>query len=220
MAEASYQDWLTYIFDREATEDGEAWYSSEPAAIELSPRRAAEYTTRAFGDAALTLRRYSDAQIARGLDYITNTMVSDHGHFLHNGEVPQDERIDAINSMAALFRGVFDPRCRPVLSHIDEPGGGLLNMVCYMWWDVLPLFAEPGGHRPNPIDDSCLSVMRETLALANPACQESALHGLGHWAGAYPMFAAGAIDGFLAANPELRPELRAYALAARSGCVQ
>jgi hypothetical protein len=105
LAEASYQDWLTYIFDREATEDGEAWYWNEPAAIELSPQLAARYTTQAFGAAARTLGRYSDAQIARGLDYITNTMVSDHGHFLHNGEVPQDERIDAIRSMTALGIG-------------------------------------------------------------------------------------------------------------------
>jgi hypothetical protein len=62
--------------------------------------------------------------------------------------------------------------------------------------------------------------MRETLRLPNPACQESALHGLGHWAHAYPAFAAATIDAYLAANPTLRPELARYAEAARSGCIQ
>jgi hypothetical protein len=62
--------------------------------------------------------------------------------------------------------------------------------------------------------------MRDTLKLPNPACQENALHGLGHWAHTYPEFAAAAIDAYLAANQKLRPELVRYAQAARAGCIQ
>jgi hypothetical protein len=62
--------------------------------------------------------------------------------------------------------------------------------------------------------------MRSTLARPNPACQKSALHGLGHWADVYPEFTAATIDGYLAANPKLRPELVRYAQAARTGRIQ
>jgi hypothetical protein len=61
------------------------------------------------------------------------------------------------------------------------------------------------------IDD----VIARTLALPNVACQESALHGIGHGFGAPAM-----VDAYLAANPDIPPALRAYALNARAGRVQ
>jgi hypothetical protein len=92
-----------------------------------------------------------------------------------------------------------------------------------MWWDVIPIHGtsekERNDRRPNPLDQACLAVMRDTVRLPNPACQESALHGIGHWALAYPAFAATTIDAYLAANPKLRPELVRYAQAARTGSV-
>jgi hypothetical protein len=62
--------------------------------------------------------------------------------------------------------------------------------------------------------------MADVLALDSVACQESALHGLGHWQAAYPHVVEATIDRFLAARPRARPELVAYARGARAGCVQ
>ena len=179
MTDVSYDAWLRYIFDREASEEGEAWYWGDLEHLELSPSRAALYTSRLFSESTEALCGFSDAQVALGIEYMVNPGVSDHGHFLQDGTVPQTSRIDAIAAMAILFRDVFAERCRAVLSHLDEPGANLLNGVCYMWWDVIPLHAAARGHRPNPIEEACLAVMRDTLRLPNPACQESALHGLG-----------------------------------------
>ncbi len=221
MTEVTYEAWLRYLFDRAATEEGEAWYwDDELASLAVSPAQAALYTARLFAESARALSGFSDAQVARGLEYMVNPTISDHCHFLHDGRVPQMHRIDAIEAMTILFRDVIAARCRTVLSHLDEPGANLLNGICYMWWDIIPLWGEHGGHRPNPMDDACLAVMRDTLHLPNPACQESALHGLGHWAGAYPEFTARTIDAYLAADPRLRPELVRYAEAARTGCIQ
>jgi len=61
--------------------------------------------------------------------------------------------------------------------------------------------------------------MTNALALDSIACQESALHGLGHWHGAYPDEVEAIVDRFLAAHPTSRPELLTYARSARSGCV-
>jgi hypothetical protein len=53
----------------------------------------------------------------------------------------------------------------------------------------------------------------------NSHCAESALHGLGHWHGAFPKVVEGLIDGFLATHSDARPELLAYARSARCGYV-
>jgi hypothetical protein len=95
-----------------------------------------------------------------------------------------------------------------------------MNVTCYMWWDLLPLAGAPGDPAHVALDRAALDVMAETLALDAIACQESALHGLGHWHAAYPAPVEATIDRFLAARPDARPELVAYARSARGGCVQ
>jgi hypothetical protein len=89
-----------------------------------------------------------------------------------------------------------------------------------MWWDLLPLSGQPSVSLQKPIDSTALEVMANTLALDSIACQESALHGLGHWQSAYPAEVAKNIDHFLKENPRLRAELIRYAQSARCGCVQ
>lgn len=218
LTDLTFDDWVEHVFAHAVPFHGQAWYF-EPDCDwwDPTPEQAVAHFTRLCATPGQLTEQFSDGQIAQGFWYLLNNASM---HALIDASVPLAGRTEAVRLMAQVFRNVFQPRCAPVLSHLDEAGANALNTICYMWWDILPLFAEPGGHRPNPIDDACLSVMRETLALANPACQESALHGLGHWAGAYPLFVAGAIDDFLTAQPNLRPELKAYALAARSGCVQ
>jgi hypothetical protein len=45
--------------------------------------------------------------------------------------------------------------------------------------------------------------MEHTLWLNSLACQESALHGLGHWQALYPEQVAGIVDHFCAAHTEI-----------------
>jgi len=42
-----------------------------------------------------------------------------------------------------------------------------------MWWDFDCWYSTP--------DSALLATMRSILAIDHVACQESALHGLGHW---------------------------------------
>jgi hypothetical protein len=63
------------------------------------------------------------------------------------------------------------------------------------------------------------ATMKHILAMDSIACQESALHGLGHWhyldGGAVETI----VDAFIDSHPGARPELFRYARAARCGCV-
>src|SRR5207248_734994 len=92
-----------------------------------------------------------------------------------------------------------------------------LNQICYLWWDSLPLFGEPEKLGRREVDAAYLEVMRLTLDLDSDACRESALHGLGHWAYAYPKEVKTIIDAWLDRHEALDEQLKAYARAARRG---
>jgi hypothetical protein len=217
----SYDEWIDYVFDHAVPLSGEAWHRDHEADWwNPRPEQAVAYLTRLFDSPDQLLDRFADSQIGRGLYYLVDNSLSNHCVALAGGGVPVDQRVKCIYAMLSLFIRIFEPRCPPILSHRDEPGRNELNRICYMWWDVMPLAATSKPRSPDPIHDACLAVMRSVLALPNPACQESALHGLGHWAHAYPEFAAATIDAYLAANPNLRPDVLRYAQAARAGCVQ
>ena len=220
-ADLSYPEWLSYVFDHAVPFYEQAWYlEPETDWWRPQPEQALAYLARVFENPEPLADEFSDSQIAQGLHYLIDNGAGAYCRFLADDSVPLDARMACIEAMSTLFSRLFQPRCEPILSHLDEPGGNALNRICYMWWDIMPIGATTAAPRTNPIHEGCLAEMRETLRLPNPACQESALHGLGHWARAYPEFTAATIDGYLAANPKLRPELVRYAQAARSGCIQ
>ena len=88
-----------------------------------------------------------------------------------------------------------------------------------MWWDVFPSLALADDPNLPIFHDAALSTMKRILHLDSLACQESALHGLGHWQPEYEERVAAMIDDFCAASPEADPRLLAYAKSARCGRV-
>lgn len=60
-------------------------------------------------------------------------------------------------------------------------------------------------------------VMEQCLSLQNPACIESALHGLGHMATFQPKLARPVIRRFLKEQKTIDPQLKAYARRVRKG---
>jgi hypothetical protein len=81
-----------------------------------------------------------------------------------------------------------------------------------MWWDLL------WYQLTEDIDSEILATLHLLLSIRHDACQESSLHGLGHWARRCPQ-AADIVDEFLFSASGLRPELIAYAELARIGRV-
>jgi hypothetical protein len=94
-----------------------------------------------------------------------------------------------------------------------------LNLVCYMWWDIIPFGGQPNNPERSEFDQEILNVLESTLQLDSIPCEESALHGLGHWQQDYPQQVTEIIDKFLQGQADLREELRAYALNAYRGYV-
>ena len=210
--EVDITEWVAQVFDHPGA--GPEWYFDRELRIEEpDPATCVRLLTALYRDPVPFLAPYSDAQLARGFWYLTSDSCSSYGLALLEPGVPLEERVRCVNAMRGLFADVFQPRCPPLLGHLDRDGNHPLNTICYMWWDVLPTYGQP----QRDVDEAFLASMAAILELDSLACQESALHGLGHWQAAYPDRVVGIIDGFVKRTTS--GELRQYAAAARTGCV-
>jgi hypothetical protein len=222
LTQLTFEDWLAHVFDHSVRASGQEWYWDLDADWwGGAAADTVEFLTRAFEGAAAVLRPYSDAQLNQGLWYIASNACSDHMFALMDADVPWPARQRCIRSVHALFAQCFAKRCTPHLSHLPEtePGASPLNLVCYMWWDIIPIGPQPDDPTRTDLDREILAVIEETLQLDSIACQESALHGLGHWKSYYPQRVEEIIGKFLQSHPRIREELRTYALSAFRGCV-
>ena len=226
----SFEQWITYAFNHPVSEcgkpgwyhdmdyDGEWWNPTD------YPETTIDYLASLFENAPTVLTLYSDAQVNQGFWFLVNNSCSDHMFALVDPSVPWPKRKHCLSAMFTLFEKFFAPRCSSHLSHLDtmETDTSMvssLNMVCYMWWDLLPIYGQPEKPDFSEFDATCLEVMRLTLNLDSDACRESALHGLGHWRYVYPQEVQAIIDAWLARQQEVSEELKAYAFAARRGRV-
>jgi hypothetical protein len=215
----SFAAWVRHLFDHPATDP--QWFADPDAPYWIgTPELTITWVIRLLEDPLPWLSKYSDAQLGQGFWYLVSNGASDCMMVLPDATVPLRDRVRCVRAFATVFRRIFALRCTPHLSHRDEPGCGPLNGAAYMWWDLLPLAAAPGDPARRDLDRAALDVMAEILSLDAIACQESALHGLGHWHAAYPRDVERTIDRFLTTRPHDRPDLLAYARSARGGCVQ
>ena len=215
----TFEEWLIYVFDRPVNPGQEWYWDSDADWWHSSNLQIIQFVTQAFENAETLFEPYSDAQLNQGLWFIASNGCSDYMFALLDPGVPWSARQRCVRSMHNLFEECFAKRCTPHLSHLDEPGASPLNGVCYMWWDILPIGAQPNNPDQTDLDREILGVMESTLRLDAVACPESALHGLGHWHLQYPQRVEGIIETFLKDHEEMRAELRIYAMNASRGCV-
>ena len=207
----TFEEWLRHVFDHPVSDLNSAWYwDIDRDWWEEDSAATLEFMTRLFEHAAELLQPYSDAQLNQGLWFLVSNACSSHMFAPMNESLPWSARRRCILSIHQLYEQCFARRCSSHLSHIDEPGANPLNMVCYMWWDIIPLYGKPDDPAHREMDEAILQVMESTLQLDSIACRESALHGLGHWQHAYPERVGQIIDRFSMRQPDLPEKLRTY----------
>ena len=182
------------------------------------PRTGIACLTRLFADGASLLEYYHDDQIAQGLTGLVNTMAVGDQPWMRDAATPAAERAAVWHAIATFFHDVLAPKCAPVLGHNASESGPALNGVTYMWWESFPGFTNPDDPQRALVDDAELSCLERVLELGSVACQEAALHGLGHWVRREPRCEA-VIDRYLESGKAALPELVTYAQAARTGCI-
>ena len=176
LTDLSFDAWLEHTFGRAVRSDCFPFFDDREEFWDPQPTTGVEYLTRLFENPASALRNFGDRQIGSSLWML----ASEDAHCIYSRDVPVAARERCIAAIATLFADLFDPRCAPVLGHLDQPGSGPLNMACYMWWENFPPVALAEDPASVVLDARRLKVLETTLTLANPACRESALHGLGH----------------------------------------
>jgi hypothetical protein len=213
MRDLGFEAWLDFMFGREVQSEYYPFFKERDAFWDPPPAIGVDYLTRLFENSMPLLRDFSDRQIGPALWLLT----SEDAHCLYSQDVPVEARKRCVAAILPLFADLFDPRCAPVLGHLDQPGSGPLNAACYMWWENLPFVAAPDDPNRDRLNAQVVEVMKSVLQLDNPACQESALHGLGHLA-RHVTGADAAITAYLGRD-SISAELTAYAHAARTGCI-
>ncbi len=212
---ATFEEWISHVFAHPPEQDN-WWQDSDALEWNVPPSETVPFLARTFKESGSLLKPFTDDQAGSGLWYI----CSEIAFSLCQESVPLATRKDAIACMRELYSDCFNTRCSRLLSHLNEASNSRLNVSCYMLWDLFPYPIEEENTAHEEISEECLRVMELALGLESDACRESALHGLGHWFYSYPEQVGRAIDRFLEAYPNARPELLAYARKARTGEVQ
>jgi hypothetical protein len=202
-----FEDWVVAVFD-ESVED-----PFPPLAEALA------HLTRLLADPVAALEGLTDEEIGIGLWSILDSGGTGTVLALNEEALPLDERIACVRLMPGLYRELFVPRCEERLGHLSEQGGRL-EMICYMFWDVAAFGGPPGTREGNLLEDAVLDVLEDVIRLPHAACQESAIHGLGHRVGRHPERAPAVLERWLRLDLARDPRLVDYARYACSGCIQ
>jgi hypothetical protein len=206
--------------------DSLAWYFRDDYVAREPPATLClEYLTTLFEQPNEPLARFDHAQVNEGLNFLINTGCSNHFCCFDETRLLLDKRLAGVRAIGSFFGKYMAIHCLPELSHVarkvEQQPRNPLNSVCYMWWELACLQDR------DSLADACLEVMRDVLALPNIACQESALHGLGHF-GVVPgkiqrrinrQKPQAIINAYLASAKSLPPDLARYAQWARTGYV-
>ena len=202
-----FDDWVVAVFDPEVEDP---W---PPPAQDLA------HLTRLFADPVAALEGLTDDEVGIGLWSVLDSGGAGTALAVNDGALPLADRIGCIRLIPDLYRAVFEPRCSERLGHLGEQGNRL-EMICYMFWDVAVIGGPPDDREGNLLEDAVLDVLHDLLHIPHAACQESAIHGLGHRVGRHPERAPLLLERWLQRGTVRDERLRTYAAAARTGCIQ
>ncbi|MEY4905465.1 MAG: hypothetical protein RLZZ292_3280 [Bacteroidota bacterium] len=217
-----YQRQLQYIFNHPVTEP--AWYWTdfwEEGVFENDPMCSFLFIETLLQNAKEDLSPFSDGQIGLGLNYIFNNCCSNLADDFKVADVPVERKVAAIKSLFGLFRDVLNPRCHKVLSAFSKDAIAPLSYICYMFWDITPIaiWNNVPSKEGKAYYEAIAFVMQECLYLSNPACVESALHGLGHLVGTQTAIAKPIIENYLKNKKNKNVTLKNYAEMALTGTI-
>jgi hypothetical protein len=197
-----------FIFGHPVPEDPDArgWYWDVD--LTFDPREQVAHLTAIFRNAAELRSRYSPGQLEQGFWYLISGADGGICDLLWNPAVSWAARADLIDATVALYHDLFavDP----------------LDTSSHMFWDGIAydygLTRDPKSNAEDRrVQDAIFGALVQILALDSRTCQRAALHGLGHLR---HRETEKAVEDFLARNPTLSEQDRAYARACASGEMQ
>ena len=213
-----FEAWVGFIFDRDVSDPEWFWspeFDTRWQALEITPAVTVPYLTRLYQEPAV-LARFSLEQIAQGIWFLVGeSSPAQPSHALLDAAIPLQDRLDCVKAIASFFRDFVAGAAPGSADTETNP----FHIACYMWWDIFPTWG--GGKAAEPeLDQACLEVMAEVLAIPSELCQLSALHGLNHWYLNCAEDVERIVDAFVAGANDLSARVREYAALARRGLAQ
>jgi len=209
----SFQEWVTHCFSDPVPKI--TWEDDPP------PETAARYLVQLFEAPVAATAGLSDDRIGKGLWHICG--YDGYLRFARDADVPNELQIRCMQALKILYRDLFAVRCGPHFQHLMRKGdpdqGTALDTICYMLFDLSQIEGATTTIGEEHLVDPIFDVLEYALGLDSVACQESALHVLGHLWLFHSERVPAIVDRYLAAHPDLDERLRSYAGAARVGVV-
>ncbi len=221
-ADISYERWVEHVFDHPILDP--QWWWRDDSHYEFWDEdadsvRTLSYLTRLFRNSGILADHYSRAQIDQGFNYLVSNSCSSYMYVLTNEELPIADRTTCISAIGDVYRDLFSKVYGNDIAHGSHGGGMEPNFICYMWWDIIPLYGGMELPDINAINSAVLQTFEHTLDLKSEACLESVLHGLGHWQMYCPLEVGRIVGRFLKGRSDISNALRRYAELARIGQV-
>lgn len=207
-----YQKWLKFLFDQKH-EDLENKHDP----LEHLEEDVPDYFIHLCQNSAQDLKEYSNRAVAIGLSYILNPCESDYSYQLKQN-LSTTKIQEILLSIQYLYLNIFESYCFKKLCHTDETSEPL-NQLCYILWDMCPLSYFEEYNDKDELYRVFTATLNFALSLKNPACIESALHGLGHTELYYPP-ASDIIQKFIDSKQCENEDLLEYAATAKEGMIQ
>lgn len=205
---ASFEDFVTFIFDREYTpiphdnKERGPWYWY--AEVKFNSFRIAGFYNRLFTNPTFLVERYSLDQLEQAFWAVQSSNLSCAvSEIIWDSKIPFDIRANCVRSMEQLFGRLF-------------VNNGLETAV-EMWWDSLAYDwhcenrCRDKGGEDRQMQDVMFETLGKILEQPSPICQGSALHGLGHL---HHPETEKLISSFLQRHSNIDENMRSYALAA------
>ncbi len=216
LRDASLTSFIAALFDHVPPgADAYATYKIDDYLID--PRHQIALVTQLLRGAPEYLASFPDAEIARGFwkIFLEDVLFARH---LWDEDVALSDRLAAIESVVHLYETVliqrpFEPVDFGRPDRLPRRFGG----VDYMIPDFLmhiPRDVDVGSPDAKAVSDAFLAAFTRMVQHPAPIAQYAGLHGLGHLQHRDRPYV---VDAYLAANPDLDPDARAYAMTARAG---
>jgi hypothetical protein len=182
LSSLSYRQFLAFFFDRPIVGDKEEYNLFRPGIdhfVALDPTTVVSHVQAMCTDFSDLTKVYSHKQLDQGLWAVFGAAICCE-RFLFDPIVDLGLRINCIESMYLPFKDVI------AHSTIDKR-----DSFYWMWWDVIlhTFWQEADEFKfdylgltndSKQIVEAVYQTLLKILALNHPACQWSALHGLGH----------------------------------------
>lgn len=210
-------EFTQYLYERPV--DGGEWYfcdgHEDP---DLEKNQLVKLASLAFMGVAKAASKFDERQVCMGLHYLINPSCGPIPYLYLDTSIDFAIRSKAIVSMRDVFRDLF-ANISGGYGLYRVNGGAPLSYreTCYMWWDMFPRHGVPSRADMEETDAVISQTIGSILEIDNLACQESALHGLGHWFSSRPDEVVKTIESFLPHSPI---DLKGYAIDAMQGRIQ